>query len=85
MKVGQHDSCVAVLCTHGRVECPGVNGDSRNVPQFFERMEIGERSVCPQFSRADLCRRLGRTPEARASYEKAFALVPQEPERRFLR
>ena len=35
-------------------------------------------------ARADLCRRLGRIPEARASYEKALALTPPEPERRFL-
>jgi RNA polymerase sigma-70 factor, ECF subfamily len=40
-------------------------------------------------ARADLCRRLGRLPEARASYEKALALVMankdrHEPERRFL-
>ena len=35
-------------------------------------------------ARADLCRRLGRIPEARASYEKALALAQQEPERRFL-
>jgi RNA polymerase sigma-70 factor (ECF subfamily) len=35
-------------------------------------------------ARADLCRRLGRIPEARASYEKALALAPQEPDRRFL-
>jgi RNA polymerase sigma-70 factor (ECF subfamily) len=36
-------------------------------------------------ARADMCRRLGRTDEARASYEKALALTQQEPERRFLR
>ena len=35
-------------------------------------------------ARADLCRRLGRIPEARASYEKALALARREPERRFL-
>jgi RNA polymerase sigma-70 factor, ECF subfamily len=35
-------------------------------------------------ARADLCRRLGRTDEARASYERALALTRQEPERRFL-
>ena len=35
-------------------------------------------------ARADLCRRLGRIPEARASYEKALALAPQEADRRFL-
>ena len=35
-------------------------------------------------ARADLCRRLGRTAEARASYERALGLAQQEPERRFL-
>ncbi len=35
-------------------------------------------------ARADLCRRLGRTADARASYERALALAQQEPERRFL-
>ncbi|HZP94344.1 MAG TPA: RNA polymerase sigma factor [Burkholderiales bacterium] len=35
-------------------------------------------------ARADMCRRLGRTAEARASYERALALTQQEPERRFL-
>ena len=35
-------------------------------------------------ARADMCRRLGRTAEARSSYERALALARQEPERRFL-
>jgi RNA polymerase sigma-70 factor (ECF subfamily) len=35
-------------------------------------------------ARADLCRRLGRTAEARDSYERALSLTQQEPERRFL-
>jgi len=35
-------------------------------------------------ARADLCRRLGNTAEARASYGHALALTRQEPERRFL-
>jgi len=35
-------------------------------------------------ARADLYRRVGRTAEARASYERALALSQQEPERRFL-
>ena len=35
-------------------------------------------------ARADLCRRLGETAQARASYERALALTRQEPERRFL-
>jgi RNA polymerase sigma-70 factor (ECF subfamily) len=36
-------------------------------------------------ARADLCRRLGRIPEARTSYEKALTLAQQESDRRFLR
>ena len=35
-------------------------------------------------ARAELCRRLGRTAEARMSFERALALSRQEPERRFL-
>ena len=35
-------------------------------------------------ARADMYRRLGRTAEARVSYEKALALTQQEPERQFL-
>jgi RNA polymerase sigma-70 factor, ECF subfamily len=35
-------------------------------------------------ARADLCRRLGRTAEARTAYERALSLTRQEPERRFL-
>jgi RNA polymerase sigma-70 factor, ECF subfamily len=35
-------------------------------------------------ARADMYRRLGRTAEALASYEKALALTQQEPERQFL-
>ena len=35
-------------------------------------------------ARADLCRRLRRFAEARASYQRAMALARQEPERRFL-
>jgi RNA polymerase sigma-70 factor (ECF subfamily) len=35
-------------------------------------------------ARADLCRRLGRTADARAAYERALALTRQEPEQRFI-
>lgn len=35
-------------------------------------------------ARAELCRQLGRTADARISYERALALAQQEPERRFL-
>jgi len=35
-------------------------------------------------ARAELCRRLGRTSDARTSFERALALTRQEPERRLL-
>jgi len=35
-------------------------------------------------ARAELCRRLGKTGNARASYERALGLTRQEPQRRFL-
>ena len=35
-------------------------------------------------ARADICRRLGRHADARASYERALALARQEPERAYL-
>ncbi|HWA55871.1 MAG TPA: RNA polymerase subunit sigma-24, partial [Gemmatimonadales bacterium] len=43
-----------------------------------------ERYHLAHSARAELCRRLGRTSEARESYDRALALVRQEPERRFL-
>jgi RNA polymerase sigma-70 factor (ECF subfamily) len=50
---------------------------------------ILERGDLPHYrlahaARADLCRRLGKTAEARASYERALSLTRQEPERRLL-
>jgi RNA polymerase sigma-70 factor, ECF subfamily len=35
-------------------------------------------------ARADMCRRLGKTAQARAAYKRAIALARQGPERRFL-
>lgn len=35
-------------------------------------------------ARADLCRRLGQTEQARIAYQQALSLARQEPERRFL-
>src|SRR6266516_2457432 len=35
-------------------------------------------------TQAELCRRLGRTAEARAAYQRALSLAQQGPERRFL-
>jgi RNA polymerase sigma-70 factor (ECF subfamily) len=36
-------------------------------------------------ARADLCRRLGRTADARQAYTRALALTQSEPEQQFLR
>jgi RNA polymerase sigma-70 factor (ECF subfamily) len=36
-------------------------------------------------ARADLCRRLGRVAESKASYDRALALTRQEPEQRFIK
>jgi len=36
-------------------------------------------------ARADLCRRMGDSAEARSSYQRALALARQEPERQFLK
>jgi RNA polymerase sigma-70 factor, ECF subfamily len=53
------------------------------VDAILERGDLADYHLA-HAARADLCRRLGRTAEARASYERALSLVKQEPERRFL-
>ena len=53
------------------------------IDDLLERDELSNYHLSHS-ARADLCRRLGRIPEARASYEKALALAQQEPDRRFL-
>ena len=50
---------------------------------FVEHSELTNYYLAHS-ARADMYRRLGRTTEARASYEKALALTQQEPERQFL-
>ena len=53
------------------------------VDELLARGELAEYHLAHS-ARADLCRRMGRHAEARASYERALALARQEPERRFL-
>jgi RNA polymerase sigma-70 factor (ECF subfamily) len=55
----------------------------RLIDELLARDQLA-RYYLAHSARADMCRRLGRIPEARASYEKALALAPKEPERRFL-
>lgn len=64
------------------VELTHINQPKSGKMTPKERLALAP--VCSQFFRADLCRRLGPIPEARASYEKALALARQEPGRHFL-
>lgn len=53
------------------------------IDAILARGELAEYHLAHS-ARADLCRRLGRFPEAIAAYERALALARQGPERRFL-
>ena len=53
------------------------------IDAILARGDLGEYHLAHS-ARADLCRRLGRTAQARAAYARALALAHQEPERRFL-
>jgi RNA polymerase sigma-70 factor (ECF subfamily) len=62
------------------------DGPEAGLAQIDAALEHGELAnyYLAHSARADMFRRLGRTAEARASYEKALALTQQEPERQFL-
>ncbi|HEX3822117.1 MAG TPA: RNA polymerase sigma factor [Candidatus Sulfotelmatobacter sp.] len=62
------------------------DGPEAGLAQIDAALEQGELAnyYLAHSARADMYRRLGRTSEARASYEKALALTQQEPERHFL-
>jgi RNA polymerase sigma-70 factor, ECF subfamily len=62
------------------------DGPEAGLAQIDAVLEQGELTdyYLAHSARADMCRRLGRTAEARSSYEKALALTQQEPERQFL-
>ena len=86
--------------THGRADTQALMNDLESVPRkmieyhgvVLEEMDVdailarGDLATyhLAHSARADLCRRLGRTVEARASYERALGLARQEPERQFL-
>jgi RNA polymerase sigma-70 factor (ECF subfamily) len=67
---------------HGRPD----DRSGQSIPLFAAVLEHGELAnyYLAHSARADMYRRLGRTAEARSSYEKALALTQQEPERQFL-
>jgi len=63
--------------------CDGPEAGLAQIDAVLEDGELANYYLAHS-ARADMYRRLGRTAEARASYEKALALTQQEPERQFL-
>jgi len=64
-------------------ECDGPEAGLAHINALLEQGELANYYLSHS-ARAELYRRLGRTAEARSSYEKALALTQQEPERQFL-
>ena len=62
------------------------DGPEAGLAQIDALLEQGELANyhLAHSARAEMYRRLGRTTEARSSYERALALTRQEPERQFL-
>jgi len=62
------------------------DGPEAGLTQIDAVLEQGELAnyYLAHSARAEMYRRLGRTAEARSSYERALALTQQEPERQFL-
>ena len=63
--------------------CDGPQAGLAQVDALLDQGEL-ENYYLAHSTRAELLRRLGRTAEARASFEKALHLTQQEPERQFL-
>jgi RNA polymerase sigma-70 factor (ECF subfamily) len=61
----------------------GPEAGLAQIDAVLERGELANYHLAHS-AQADMYRRLGRTVEARTSYEKALALTQQEPERQFL-
>jgi RNA polymerase sigma-70 factor (ECF subfamily) len=53
------------------------------IDAILDRGDLGDYRLA-HAARGELCRRLGRKSDARASYERALALTRQEPERRLI-
>jgi len=63
--------------------CDGPEAGLRLIDALLARGELADY-LHAYSAKADLCRRLGRTAEARVAYERALALSKQAAERRFL-
>ena len=63
--------------------CDGPSAGLALVDAILERGELQDYHLAHS-ARAELCRRLARTEEARAAYKRALELARQAPEQRFL-
>ncbi|MBT1690860.1 hypothetical protein, partial [Dawidia soli] len=61
----------------------GPEAGLRQIDAILERGELTGYHLA-HAARAELCRKTGRTDQARASWERALALAQQAPERRFI-
>lgn len=61
----------------------GPEAGLQQIDAILERGELKDYHLAYS-ARAELCRKTGRTSEARTSWERALALAQQEPERRFI-
>jgi len=64
-------------------ECDGPEAGLTHIDALLEHGELANYYLAHS-ARAEMYRRLGRTAEAKSSYERALALTQQEPERQFL-
>lgn len=61
----------------------GPEAGLQQIDAILGRGELNDYHLAHS-ARAELCRKIGRTNEARASWERALALAQQDPERRFI-
>jgi RNA polymerase sigma-70 factor (ECF subfamily) len=64
--------------------CDGPEAGLAHIDALLEHRGLAGYHLA-HAARADMYRRLGRTGEAKSSYQKALALAQQEPDRQFLR
>jgi RNA polymerase sigma-70 factor (ECF subfamily) len=63
--------------------CDGPMSGLDLIDTILARGDLADYSPAHS-ARAELCRRLGKTGDARLSYERALGLTRLEPQRRFL-
>jgi RNA polymerase sigma-70 factor, ECF subfamily len=61
----------------------GPEAGLKQIDAILERGELKDYHLAYS-ARAEMCRKTGRTSEARTSWERALALAQQDPERRFI-